>query len=53
MMNILGLYPGMFIPDPRVSFEAAGLMRDGEAEAFLERTWEFDNPKPDFPCPVE
>jgi len=38
MMNILGLYPGMFIPDPRVSFEAACLMRDGGAEE-LRSSW--------------
>ena len=49
MAEHLGYFPGHFTPDPRVTPEAERLMESGEAEAFLERSWDFDNPEPDFP----
>jgi hypothetical protein len=52
IMSHLGYRAGTFIPDSSVTPEAERLMKDGEAQAFLEQAWEFDNPKPDFPCPV-
>ena len=49
VMFMLGLPAGAFTPDPRVTPEAERLMESGEAEVFLERMWNFDDPKPDFP----
>ena len=46
---MLGLFPGHFTPDPKVTPEVERLMEAGEDQAFLERAWEWDNLKPDFP----
>ena len=49
LMEMMGLPAGAFTPDPRVTPEAERLVESGEAEAFLERAWDFDSPTPDFP----